>query len=282
MTSRQAHVEPCRATHSSAAGAMVAVAILALAAASSCSKKETPVTEKDPHPQVSEDKLKGVARTNLDSPNPTAAQLERKRKSTTIVQQLGLPTLDRLPVVEDEVTVTPRSKDEVASRCVATAICAVKGESNDQALIDQLVQKYSAKSFFSPEERKFIEDRNPSKQSLADFGWRYECVHVFLWALGYLPGLNPPDRIADVAKEAAILRDKGPEGFTKDAKLRPMAEILDQNDLYYRLHWAVIDLRLKNRASDKANEEIIMERHRALNWLVRYMNQAWDDVTTDT
>lgn len=30
------------------------------------------------------------------------------------------------------------------------------------------------------------------------------------------------------------------------------------------------------------NEELGVERHRALNWLIRYMNQAWDEVATDT
>jgi hypothetical protein len=37
-----------------------------------------------------------------------------------------------------------------------------------------------------------------------------------------------------------------------------------------------------HRASDKLNEEIIGERHRALNWLIRYMDQEWDEITTDT
>lgn len=61
-----------------------------------------------------------------------------------------------------------------------------------------------------------------------------------------------------------------------------MSEILDQADYYYRLHWAVIELRLNGRSSGKANEEIIDERHKALNWLIRYMGQNWDDITTDT
>lgn len=51
---------------------------------------------------------------------------------------------------------------------------------------------------------------------------------------------------------------------------------------HYRLHWAAIDLRIKERSSEKINEEIIRERHRALNWLIRYLNQDWDDVSTDT
>ena len=53
-------------------------------------------------------------------------------------------------------------------------------------------------------------------------------------------------------------------------------------DLYYRLHWAAIELRIKGKASDQVDEGIIRERHRALNWLIRYLNQEWDDVTTDT
>ena len=48
------------------------------------------------------------------------------------------------------------------------------------------------------------------------------------------------------------------------------------------MNWAAVDLRIKGQPSPKANEEIIVERHRALNWLIRYMNQDWDDVTTDT
>jgi len=43
-----------------------------------------------------------------------------------------------------------------------------------------------------------------------------------------------------------------------------------------------IDIDHERAALPKANEEIIVERHRALNWLIRYMNQDWDDVTTDT
>jgi hypothetical protein len=256
--------------------------IFTIAAGGACSKKEAQVDKKSPYRQLPEEKLKGVVRTNLDSPEPTEAQLDRKKRNITLVKAMGLPWIEHLPVVEDESKIEPRTKDEVAARCLATVFCAIKGESNDQKLVERLVERYSAATFFSAEEQTFFKNPKASKQDLANFAWRYECVHVFLWALGYLSELNPPHQIADVGKEVSIIRDKGPEKFTKDAKLRPMHEILDQADLYYRLHWAVIDLRLKGKQSDKANEEIIMERHRALNWLIRYMDQAWDDVTTDT
>jgi hypothetical protein len=234
------------------------------------------------YPEVPEEKLRGVVRTNFDSPNPSAAQVARKDRSLGTVKTMGLPFAAHLPVVEDETQISPRASDEVAARCLATALCAVKGESNDQELIDQLVDEYSAKPFFSPAEQRFLADPNPSRRDLANFAWRYECVHVFLWALEYLERLNPPNKIADVVDEIGIIRDKGPAHFIKDARIRHLGEILDQADLYYRLHWAAIELRLKGERDAGIDEEIIMERHRALNWLIRYMNQSWDEVTTDT
>ena len=94
-----------------------------------CSKK-TPTTGQDSsdYPSVPEAKLQGIARTNLDSPTPTNAQLERKRRSEKAVKELGLPVLDSLPVVEDDAKVTPRTTDEVAARCIATTLTAVKGK----------------------------------------------------------------------------------------------------------------------------------------------------------
>jgi hypothetical protein len=67
-----------------------------------------------------------------------------------------------------------------------------------------------------------------------------------------------------------------------ESKRRTPQEILDMADFYYRLHWAAIDLRIKGKKSELLDEGVIRERHRALNLLIGYLNQDWDDVTTDT
>ena len=72
------------------------------------------------------------------------------------------------------------------------------------------------------------------------------------------------------------------KSFVEQARLRSQAEILDMADLYCRLHWAAIELRLQGKKSDKIVEGIVRKRHRALNWLIGYMGQKWDDVSTDT
>ena len=104
-----------------------------------------------------------------------------------------------------------------------------------------------------------------------------------LWALGYIETLNYPDKVCDVPKAVGILRDISTKDFITKAKLRDLSEILDQADLIYRYDWAVVNARLKKQdAPADIDGGIVLERHHALNWLIGYMNQEWDDVTTDT
>ena len=240
------------------------------------------MSERQKYPTTDEKALQGKVRTSLDSPQPTPAQLARKAKSIAIIKDLGLPFTDHLPVVEDETSIKPRSPEEVAERTLALAIAAVKGEANDQQLVDSLIARYSAKPLFTQAELAFITNHSPTQQQLTDFAWQYECVHVLLWSLGHIEKLQPPNQICDVPGEISIIRNLGREKLSSTAHPRSLSEILDQADYYYRLHWAVIELRLNGKSSDKANEEIIDERHKALNWLIRYMGQNWDDITTDT
>ena len=231
---------------------------------------------------VNEADLKDVVRTRFDSPNPTAAQLARRAKNNNSIRDMGLPVLEDLPVVEDEKTAKLRSPEEIAKRCLATTICAIKGETKDQEFVDSLIKDYSAATYFSPEELRFIRNSSPTQQNLIDFAWRYECVHVFLWAMGARETLGAPSEICPVSEDMKLIKTAGPATFVTEAKRRPPEEILDAADLYYRLHWAAIELRINGKESQLLDEGVIRERHRALNWLIGYLNQEWDDVTTDT
>jgi hypothetical protein len=269
--------------------ALLALSCTALLAFASC-KKEASVSDKSEgqaaapstFPTVDEKALAGVVRTRFDSPNPTEAQLSRRARNNKVIRELGLPILESLPVIEDDNLVALRTSQEVASRCLATEFCAVKGEAQDQKLVDSLIKDYSAASYFLSDEQRFIQNPTPPKQDLIDFCWRYECAHVFLWAINAKDRLSAPNVVCPVADDAKAIKNLGPVDFVPKAKLRSTGEIVDAADLYYRLHWAAIELRLKGIKSEKVDEEIVRERHRALNWLIRYMNQDWDHVTTDT
>lgn len=79
------------------------------------------------------------------------------------------------------------------------------------------------------------------------------------------------------------MHDRSVEQFRSDAVLRPVSQILDEADLIYRYHWAVVDARVNSKDTPAGLEGgVVYERHYSLNWLIGYMDQEWDEITTDT
>ncbi|MCW1912344.1 DUF4272 domain-containing protein [Luteolibacter sp. GHJ8] len=218
-----------------------------------------------------------------DAKEPSKESSDRKQSSLAIIKAEGVPSITHLPMIYDSTEAKIRGKDEIAHRAIAVALTAVKGEGIDQETIDSLVTRFGAEKFFSPVEAAFIKDPEPSQHDKIQFSWRYECLWVLFWSLGYIGELDRPEKHCDVARAVTILRDRSTEEFIRDAKLRPIGEILDQADLIYRYHWAVTDARIKNLSTPAGLDGgVVMERHYVLNWLTGYMDQDWDEVSTDT
>ena len=112
--------------------------------------------------------------------------------------------------------------------------------------------------------------------------WRIEAAVPLMWALNLVPALDRPGTETRTLELIKTIRDvrlpnSGP------LKMRTKDQILDEADLIYRYHWAVKDARISGRPGPMAIDAgIVQERHHALNWLINYENQSWDDVTTDT
>jgi hypothetical protein len=207
----------------------------------------------------------------------------RKDRSIAILKDEKVPFIEHLPLIETAAESTRRTTEQVATRAMALCIVAVKGEGLEQEIIDTLTKEYGLTSAFTPKEKEFINNPHLTQHDRVQFAWRYECYWVMLWALGYIDELERPESICDVRLAVSFLRENGRGGFLKQAKLRPQSELLDAADLIYRYHWAVVDARLNNRESPAGLDAgIVMERHYALNWLMGYMDQEWDDVSTDT
>ncbi|NJK93344.1 MAG: DUF4272 domain-containing protein [Blastochloris sp.] len=231
--------------------------------------------------QTPEDRKKEIKKLEMSQPSIEA--LERKNRSIRRLNEEGVPTIAHLPVIGDSKEAKTRTKEEIAHRAIAVCIAAVKGEGLDQETVDKLVKKFGADSFFTAQEAAFIKNPNPTQQERIKFSWRYECLWVLLWSLGYVDKLERPEGICDVPKAVSFLRDRDTAQFIKDAKLRTFTEILDESDLIYRYHWAVVNARLKKEdAPAKLEGGVVQERHYVLNWLIGYMEQNWDEISTDT
>jgi len=162
------------------------------------------------------------------------------------------------------------------------AITAIKGEGMAHEEVARIIKPWGAGGFFTPKELAFVRNSNPTKRERFKFAWRYECLDVLLWALGYKKELPPPNVICDVKTDVSIIVNNKGDLLWRNSSPRTVDELLDMADYYYRLHWGATELRLQGKTNEAVNEEIIMERHYALNWLIRYMGQEWDEVTTDT
>lgn len=214
---------------------------------------------------------------------PSAEAIARKQRSIGRLRAEGVPVLDVLPVIEDSGEAKHRTKEEIAKRAIAVFIAAVKGEGLEQEIIDSVIEQYGAESFFSPEEAAFIADLDPGEQDRINFGWRYECAWILFWALGYVESLSRADHHCDVPELVSIFKNRNMEKFLEDARLRALDEILDETDLIYRYHWAATNARINHQPAPAGLDGgVVKEWHYALNWLIGYMDEEWDDVSVDT
>lgn len=220
-----------------------------------------------------------------DVPYPPDA-LERRARTEGQLSGRGIQVPSTLPPVIAEGEVRWRSAAEVAGRAMALAAVAVVAETRGEndpmpvATLDTSLPGYAA--FLSPEERAFLAEASSSPEQIAKFSWRYEALALLQWALGWQEQLAFPTDICDVpGVMRAALSHTRQTGHPPS--LRPSAELLDALDLHYRLHWLARDARLKEQPAPHGLEAgVILERHHALNWLVRFENSDWDDIDTPT
>jgi len=216
---------------------------------------------------------------------PTKDQKERRERSEAYCKSYGIPVYNNPTAlfVDPENKVTIRTKDEIVKRTLALCYIGLKGEGLGQKDLDKFAKDYNIPLKLTPGEKVYVTTKQPTKQQAIDATWKYEDLHVMLWALGFIDTLSYPDQFCNVANDVKIIFDLSEEDFTKKANLRSKKEILDQADLILRLDWACVEARVKNKPPPgNLDKGVVYERHYSLNWLINYMDQGWDDVTTDT
>ena len=240
---------------------------------------------RDPHGRV------------LFSPDPSAIDpeatmpwfpdaLERKARSIDRLRTLDIAYLDSLPYLSSEFETPLPSVTDVVDRVTSLLAVAVRAESTNEGSPMPLEQIRGvlprAFNGLTPTERQWLDETNPDPQTVINFLWRYECVPVLLWALQLLPTLDLPTTICDVPAITTTVLHTDWEDIEAGLSLRPVAEILDQADLYYRIHWAIVNSRVGSTPPvEGLDNGAVIERRYALEWLIGQPT-PWDDVPMDT
>lgn len=212
--------------------------------------------------------------------------LVRKQATIAALQARGVLTLDWLPPLAADPEVVLRSPVEIADRISSLTAVAARAESlraGNELTIDALRERLPhAFVALSPAERTFLDTAAPDEQTLINFVWRYECVPVLLWAIDRHETLAYPTVICDVPRVTRTVLDTHYDELAEGSQLREVAEILDEADFLYRLHWAVVNARVSDsEAPEGVQGSIVIERRCAFEWLID-PDTEWDDINPST
>jgi hypothetical protein len=209
--------------------------------------------------------------------------LQRKAQSEQRLQQHGVTVAPPLPIIESADEVNLRPPREVARRAVV--LYSVVGHTHFPRYPEAVnyLESHGLWDEATPSERSYLTANPPGDEERADYSWREEALWVLLWSLEHVAELECPT--APVEDEAVpnIMRSISVENFIEQATLRPVDQILDETDFIYRCHWAAREAMMRgDEPPGGLDPDVVYERHYALNWLVRHMDEDWDSVSTDT
>jgi hypothetical protein len=216
----------------------------------------------------------------------TDRQKNRKLKSEQIIEDRKIKVNKNLPCIAGDDTIELRSPQEIAQRVTILAITnlvAFNSISGEEA--KEYISHFKLWDFVTPDEKAFLD--NPTEEQKAHETWKSEGIWILMWALGKVKQLGFPDELCNLDKimygDYPIGNNREPWEFLNAKQTtRSKDEILDAADFYYRLDWACVDARINNKPLEVVNQSVVYERHYALNWLIKYMNQEWDNVSCDT
>ncbi len=221
-----------------------------------------------------------------DQSSVTESQKQRKSKNEAFLRSKNVKINEHLPCIESDESTTIRTTKEIAERVTLLATTNMVAFNNitGQEAIDYLT-KYNLLNKATPKELDFLKDPTDDKKMYET--WKCEGIWVLMWALKIVDEIAFPNELVDLNKipfeKYPIGADKDPNEFINSInQSRSKQEIMDANDLYYRMDWACVDARIKGEEIKEIHPGIVYERHYALNWLINYMNEEWDDITCDT
>ncbi|WP_311282703.1 DUF4272 domain-containing protein [Peribacillus simplex] len=167
------------------------------------------------------------------------------------------------------------------NRIIPLAMVSAKAMEAPPAKIEEFIGRYHANELFTEEEKKFLMKKHLNQKELIQYSWKLECIWL-LWTVNLIPDIDVP---ADTCKaeyvfETVFLHSKQ-ELFDKST-LIPTSDILDSLDLIKRAHWAVREAQINHlEVPSSLDEGVVYERHYTLNGLVNYMDQEWEEISTN-
>jgi len=209
------------------------------------------------------------------TPNVTIDAETRKQNSIRLLKARGLPVSDSLPEIEEAADVTIRSGEAIVYRLLCLTAVAQAAFLGRPGPVLPFVGRWKLDPHLTPQERTLLQGDAVSEADAIHFSWRVEAMVPLMWAIGLIDELWFPAEDVNAQEMLDYWQNFAHDDLSRIGH-RDVEEILDQADLIYRLHGAVRD------GAEGVLPDVVRERHHALNWLIGYEGDDWDDVQTDT
>jgi len=202
---------------------------------------------------------------------------------------------------QDEYVEQTRAPDEVARRCIVLYAVLAAGHDEPRDELVAWLRREHLWEAVSPAESDFLLAESPTERQRIHATWRAEALLPLLWSLGLLSELPSPQELCEVQLIRSVLPPLlSPVGdFVSSSRLRSEAEVHAANEEIYQIHWRVRDAQFRSEPPQPGklprmpvadceppagsyDSGVVQERHYALNWLIGYCGQDWDDISTDT
>jgi len=238
--------------------------------------------------------------STTDWPSLTPRQAQRAERSFAQLRKRGVPVYAVPLCVEDDERVRVQSPAEVARRVMTLWGVNLRAEGFPQSKALEVIEGLDLWECLTAGEEAFLMAVEVDSYEARKRVWRLEAIWVLLWALGHVKQLDWPSGMCDAEHLVrVVIPREGDMAFIAEAKLRPVAELLDAQQLTLNIHWAIreaylnhgglvpeeLDWTKKKRVPIDACAPplVVEERHHALNWLLNtYDSKDWDAVETPT
>ena len=201
-----------------------------------------------------------------------------RKESLAAAQRLDYPVNEALALLDESVIT--RSDDEIVDRLLAMLCVAACAYGFDNRKAETWLNREAKVDLLTNAERQFLQTKTGHRHA---FMVQIEGMWALAWSIRSVSALDfgspcPQDfitRLPDLKGNGSSV------AFRDAAKVRPLSDIVSACDLAYCLHWAIRDTQLRNaKRPGKVEEYVILERRRALEWLLTEGPRA--EITLDT
>ena len=191
----------------------------------------------------------------------------------------GLPIID-----ENFLSSSMRTQEQLIHRALILNVMLRVSFKAPTTFLYSWLDKHNLCAYLSNEERRILSTPNSDlrEQDIVNCRWLMDALWALLWAGQITNDLNIDGLISDNMYQMCpqLEHDEGVERF-KSMQLRSSPDIYAMLDLYYRAHWYARDAQLNGRDTGIFNASVILERRRALEWLMDDSSD-WDFIELST